>query len=284
MTRLLSMLFNAHFISLGRWTAGRPVEPLMIARIMLVTLLVFIYSLQNQSKIQCSKTWIKQSCCQCNASLSKCHLSRSFWINNVRNYIFWRQVIGVIPLWVQDNNWIELIAVIVACKYVFSRLVVENDLSAVALLPGMSRNKWTSLSTSPRRSRQPLLASKTATTSFTVWHWVSLNSSFMLVVSCNFSVDLSRSSPEKSQTSANCWWLKSIPFAADGIAPQLRSLQNRSPQSIFFEINFQYPTVQVSFSWRSDKTAYWWRDPKLLSQRSARSIIAGKRFVCSHFA
>jgi hypothetical protein len=126
---------------------------------------------------------IKQSCCQCNASLSKCHLSRSFWINNVRNYIFWRQVIGVIPLWVQENNWIEpiIVAVIVVRIYVFSRLVVENDLSAVALLPGMTRNKWTSLSTSPRRSRQPLLASRTATTSFTVWHWVSLNSSFMLV-------------------------------------------------------------------------------------------------------
>ena len=48
------MLFNAHIISLGRGggTAGRQVEPLMImiTRIMLVTLLVYIYSLQGQTQ------------------------------------------------------------------------------------------------------------------------------------------------------------------------------------------------------------------------------------------
>jgi hypothetical protein len=46
------MLFNAHIVRLDRGggTAGRQDEPLMITRIMLVTLLVSIYSLQGQTQ------------------------------------------------------------------------------------------------------------------------------------------------------------------------------------------------------------------------------------------
>ena len=83
--------------------------------------------------------------------LSECRLPLCIRINKVSDYIFRRRVISLCAC--NSTTELSLVAVIVVRKYVFSLLVVENDLSAVALLPGMTRNKQTSLSTSPRSSK-----------------------------------------------------------------------------------------------------------------------------------